>query len=448
MQTLPLGSWPLTVRIDIASSITLVTLTITFNYSQSLSTMTDFEQVDEHYNAQLREVIKRLPDDSRPEAISFLEQRKNAQAVYDALDSSVSSLSAEDITDTLLRMMSSREKAIEVEQKPPPSFKGTLEQYAFAETPSPIRRVTRGLSSTQTSPTPALAPIFVRKVTAQATSSPGRKASSRAISLKRKATEPASSVSPAPSKKTKPQSSSYAPPSKYADLTNLLTDSLAPNLICIFIGLNPGIRTATTGHAYSHPSNLFWKLAHSSGCTPRLCKPEEDQDLPRLYALGNTNIVSRPTKNAAELSNSEMDEGVAILEEKIRKYRPESVAIVGKSIWESIWRVRHGRKCGKDDFRYGWQDGAERMGIVEAEDGEGWPGARVFVATTTSRLAVGMTRLEKEEVWRGLGEWVKQRRIEKGIPDEGGVKLEVVVEGEEMEAVKEEVVNAAMEQRR
>ena len=336
--------------------------------------------------------------------------------------------------------MSSREKAIKVEQNPPPSFKGALEQYAFAEAPSPIRRITRGLSSTQTSPTPALSSTFDRRVAAQAMSSPGRKASSCAVSLKRKATEPASSVSPTLSEKKKRQSSSYAPPSQYAHLTNLLTDSLAPNLICIFIGVNPGIRTATTGHAYSHPSNLFWKLAHSSGCTPRLCKPEEDQDLPHLYALGHTNIVSRPTKDAAELSKSEMDEGVAILEEKIRKYRPESVAIVGKSIWESIWRVRHGRKCGKDDFRYGWQDGAERMGIVDAEDGEGWPGARVFVTTTTSGLAAGMRPHEKEEVWRGLGEWVKQRRIEKGIPDEGGVKLEVVV--------KEEVVNAAMEQRR
>ncbi|KAM0797852.1 uracil-DNA glycosylase-like protein, partial [Usnea florida] len=173
---------------------------------------------------------------------------------------------------------------------------------------------------------------------------------------------------------------------------------------------NPGIRTATTGHAYSHPSNLFWKLAYSSGCTPRLCKPEEDQDLPHLYALGHTNIVSRPTKDAGELSKSEMDEGVAILEQKIRKWRPESVAIVGKSIWESIWRVRHGKNCGKGDFKYGWQDDSERMGVVETEDEERWHGAKVFVATTTSGLAAGMRPHEKEEVWRGLGQWVKQRR--------------------------------------
>ena len=324
--------------------------------------------------------------------------------------------------------MQSPEKAIEVEQIPLPSFKGALEHYTFAERPLPGRRVTRWLSSTQVSPAPTI--TTNHNISTRDVSPPTWKASSRGTSLKRKATEPTFSTLSSPSKKKKRPSSSYAPPSKYAHLTNLLTDSLAPTLICLFIGVNPGIRTATTGHAYSHPSNLFWKLAHTSGCTPRLCRPEEDQDLPHLYALGHTNIVSRPTKDAGELSKHEMDEGVAILEEKIRKWRPESVAIVGKSIWESIWRVRHGRKCGKDDFRYGWQDESERMGVVKIGDGDDrWLGARVFVTTTTSGLAAGMRRHEKEEVWRGLGDWVKQRRIEKGIPDEGRVKVEEGVDG-------------------
>ena len=340
--------------------------------------------------------------------------------------------------------MQSPKTALMVEQVPLPTFKGALEQYAFAETPSPNKRDTRQSRSTQGSSASAVPSTL--KVSEQAMSSPALRASpilrasSRATSLKRRAIEPAASAPPSPSKKRKHPSSSYAPPSKYAHLTNRLTDSLAPNLICIFIGVNPGIRTATTGHAYSHPSNLFWKLAHSSGCTPRLCRPEEDQDLPHLYALGHTNIVSRPTKDAAELSKDEMDEGVAILEEKIRKWKPECVAIVGKSIWESIWRVRHGRKCGKDDFKYGWQDESERMGVIRCGNGyDGWAGARVFVATTTSGLAAGMRPHEKEEVWRGLGEWVKQRRIEKGIPEEGGAKVEERVDDILIAGVKEEV---------
>ncbi|KAI4189090.1 MAG: hypothetical protein L6R41_001697 [Letrouitia leprolyta] len=213
-------------------------------------------------------------------------------------------------------------------------------------------------------------------------------------------------------KKPSRTSAGYAPPSKYSHVVNKLTDSLAPNLICLFIGLNPGIRTAITGHAYNHPSNLFWKLLYKSGCTPRLCRAEEDGDLPRLYELGLTNIVSRPTKDGGELSKIEMDAGVAELEAKIALQKPEAVAIVGKSIWESIWRVRHGSNIKKDQFRYGWQKDIERMGVMTGP-GDQWSGARIFVATTTSGLAAGMRPQEKEDIWKNLGEWVEKRRHER-----------------------------------
>lgn len=213
-------------------------------------------------------------------------------------------------------------------------------------------------------------------------------------------------------KKPTRSSAGYAPPSKYSHVNNKLTDSLAPSLICLFIGLNPGIRTAITGHAYNHPSNLFWKLLYKSGCTPRLCRAEEDGDMPRLYDLGLTNIVSRPTKDGGELSKAEMDAGVAELEAKVALQKPEAVAIVGKSIWESIWRVRHGSNIKKEQFRYGWQWDSERMGAVIGSEDK-WPGARVFVATTTSGLAASMAPHEKEEIWRKLGKWVEKRRYER-----------------------------------
>lgn len=134
--------------------------------------------------------------------------------------------------------------------------------------------------------------------------------------------------------------------------------------------------------------------------------------MPRLYELGLTNIVSRPTKDASELSKKEMDESVEELETKIALYRPEAVAIVGKSIWESIWRVKHGKAIRKDEFKYGWQDDSERMGKVKSAEQE-WAGARTFVATTTSGLAASMKLAEKQEIWRGLGEWVEKRRSER-----------------------------------
>ncbi|KUJ24140.1 DNA glycosylase, partial [Mollisia scopiformis] len=214
--------------------------------------------------------------------------------------------------------------------------------------------------------------------------------------------------SPSPRKKSR-SPSGYAPPETYAHLPEL-QDVLASNLICIFIGLNPGIATAVHGHAYAHPSNLFWKLLHSSGCTTRRCSPVEDRDLPSLFSLGNTNIVARPTRNGSELSKAEMDASVQTLEAKIARYRPEAVCIVGKSIWESIWRVKHGRKMRKEEFRYGWQDEGENMGVGGEEK---WEGARVFVACSTSGLAATLLPVEKERIWRELGVWVEERRGER-----------------------------------
>jgi mismatch-specific thymine-DNA glycosylase len=216
---------------------------------------------------------------------------------------------------------------------------------------------------------------------------------------------------------------------KYANHPNHLTDSIKPNLHLLFIGVNPGLTTALTGHAYAHPSNLFWRLLHSSGITPILHKPSDTHTLPSLYNIGNTNIVSRATKDASELTKDEMNAGVAILEQKISESRPEAVCIVGKSIWEAVWRVKKRRAIKKQEFKYGWQDEADNMGIVKGADG--WGGARVFVGTTTSGLAASMSKAEKERIWRELGVWVEAKRKEdearkaegkevgEGLPAEG-----------------------------
>ena len=271
-----------------------------------------------------------------------------------------------------------------------PSFKGALQQFNFAEDAS---------SAPVSVPLEPLARMSTPTLSLKRSPSDTSRSPDRTVSQS----------TPSAGAKRRKRSSGYAPPSTYKSLTNNLTDSLAHNLINVFIGVNPGIRTATSGHAYAHPSNLFWKLLHSSGCTPRLCRPEEDQDLPKLFQIGNTNIVTRPTKDASQLSKGEMDAGVAVLEAKIALYRPEAVTLVGKGIWESVWRVKHGRGIKKEEFNYGWQKDSERLGAVEVE-GEIWPGAKIFVATTTSGLAAGMKLKEKEEVWRGLGEWVERRR--------------------------------------
>ncbi|KAI1484509.1 DNA glycosylase [Biscogniauxia mediterranea] len=258
------------------------------------------------------------------------------------------------------------------------------------------------------------------------TASPKRKPSTNTTTTTTTASYfPSSSSSSSPRIKKRRARQTYAPPSTYAHLP-LLPDALGPELLVLFVGLNPGLETARTGHAYAHPSNLFWKLLRASGLTPgqAVYRAADDRELPRRCGLGLTNIVARPTRSGAELARAELDAGVAALEAKCRACRPECVCLVGKSIWESVVRVRRGgRALAKGEFAYGWQ-GDERFGAVPEGEGEGegeegttvttpWEGARIFVATSTSGLAASLRPEEKERIWKVLGDWCVERRKER-----------------------------------
>ncbi|KAF2401703.1 DNA glycosylase [Trichodelitschia bisporula] len=306
-----------------------------------------------------------------------------------------------------------------------PSFNGKLQAFEYT-------------AATGTASRASISQMVATSVT---TTSRALVASPLKKPAKRAAASPASTASPA---KKKRESSKYAPPSKYAHLSPL-TDILEPGLLLVFVGFNPGVRTATMGHAYAHPSNAFWRLLHSSGLTDRRCRPEEDVDLPRLYSYGNTNIISRPTRDAAELSKDEMLEGALELQRKMRAIKPEVVCIVGKSIWESIWQQRWGKKPTKKEFSYGWQDERHNIGTLEIEKGDedaDWPGSKVFVATSTSGLSAYPKPAEKEAIWKPLGEWAQQRRRERaetaaavGAADAGaGEEASVAIAAASLEA--------------
>jgi TDG/mug DNA glycosylase family protein len=193
--------------------------------------------------------------------------------------------------------------------------------------------------------------------------------------------------------------------------------------------VNPGIQTATLGHPYAHPSNLYWRLLHSSGLTPdRRLAPAEYTILPAQYGLGNTNLVSRATPDAAGLSSAEQVAGARALDDKVRACRPAAVCLVGKGIWEAVWRFKHARALRPREFAYGFQHPRENMGRAApaaaaglgGKSADAWDGARVFVATSTSGLAASMTLKQKEEIWAQLGTWVNERREEQKRAGGGG----------------------------
>ncbi|KAJ5203489.1 hypothetical protein N7449_005568 [Penicillium cf. viridicatum] len=306
------------------------------------------------------------------------------------------------------------------------SFNGKLQKYLHNETatneaPSVSRNTIsqRRINTTKTeykpstterqekasNPSPRRKRIVPQTTASETTTAHLRTTRSQSVST---------TTSPSPNKRKRSRATPQLPPTPPtagpSATESLLRDTIPPNLILLLVGVNPGIMTGITGYAYAHPSNLFWKLLFSSGITSMRHIPADTYKLPALYSVGNTNIVERPTRDANMLSRAEMDAGVPILEAKVAAQRPEVVCLVGKGIWEAVWRVRHGRGIRKEEFRYGWQAEEENMGRCD-----GWAGALVFVATTTSGLAAGMKLAEKEAVWAELGSWVVRRRGERGL---------------------------------
>lgn len=103
---------------------------------------------------------------------------------------------------------------------------------------------------------------------------------------------------------------------------------LAPGLRVLFCGINPSLFSGWSGHHYARPGNRFWPALHQSGFTPRRLRPEEDATLVR-YGLGCTNLVSRATARADELTRQELRAGGQRLRGLVEEWRPRAVAIVG-----------------------------------------------------------------------------------------------------------------------
>jgi len=113
-------------------------------------------------------------------------------------------------------------------------------------------------------------------------------------------------------------------------------DVIEPDLRLLFVGINPGLYTAAVGHHFAHPANRFWKALFDSNLTPRLLAPEEKTELLR-YGIGITNLVERPSLRASELTKEELLAGRRILEDKIKKYRPKTIAILGLDAYRQVF---------------------------------------------------------------------------------------------------------------
>ena len=115
-----------------------------------------------------------------------------------------------------------------------------------------------------------------------------------------------------------------------------LPDVIAPGLRILFCGINPGLYTAAVGHHFARPGNRFWKALHAGGFTPRVLQPSEEQLLIE-YGCGITNVADRPSTAADELSRAELVEGGRRLAEKVERFGPRWLAVLGLGAYRTAF---------------------------------------------------------------------------------------------------------------
>jgi TDG/mug DNA glycosylase family protein len=175
-----------------------------------------------------------------------------------------------------------------------------------------------------------------------------------------------------------------------------LPDHVRPGLRVLFVGINPGLRSAAVGHHYAGYSNRFWKLVHESGLVPEPLKPERDAELLR-WGMGLTNLVARPSAGVGDLGATDFARGRRILRAKIRRLRPGIVALVGLTVYDHLF-PRSER--GSDHPR-------PRVGLQP----ETLHGAQVFVLPNTSGRNAHYTYTAMLEVFRELARQIAQPAV-------------------------------------
>ena len=151
----------------------------------------------------------------------------------------------------------------------------------------------------------------------------------------------------------------------------------------LFVGINPGIRSAAIGHHFAGYSNRFWRLLYDAKLVDEPVRPEDDERLPE-WGFGITNLVPRATPGIDTLKAEEYLAGERVLRRKVRRWRPRIVAFVGVTLFRAVFRRRPGEP------------------VALGAQPERFEGARVFVLPNPSGRNANFSYAEMLTAFRSL----------------------------------------------
>ena len=166
-----------------------------------------------------------------------------------------------------------------------------------------------------------------------------------------------------------------------------LTDRIGPGVRVLLVGINPGVRSAQTGHHFAGPSNRFWKLLYHSKLVTEPLTFVDDVRLPE-WGLGITNVVARPSPGIDDLRPAEYLEGWRILEKKVERFRPAIVVLVGVTLYRALAKVL--------------RDSSATLAIAPGFQQATIHGARVFVLPNPSGRNANFSYEEMLAAFRAL----------------------------------------------
>ena len=121
-----------------------------------------------------------------------------------------------------------------------------------------------------------------------------------------------------------------------------LPDLISHQVRLLFVGINPGLRSAAVQAHFAPRGNRFYSALFRAGITDYLIDASSgfaiaDQQYLLTRGIGITNLVDRATARADELTVGELVKGAQKLGDVVREFSPRVVAILGVTAYREAF---------------------------------------------------------------------------------------------------------------
>lgn len=141
-----------------------------------------------------------------------------------------------------------------------------------------------------------------------------------------------------------------------AGAVRTLPDLLRPGLDLVFVGINPGERSAQLGHYYGHRGNAFWRALSESPLVAAEVGPDDDRAL-LACGIGFTDVVKRVQTDSTQVTDAELQAARPAFERRIAYASPRAACFTTTRAFDVLFpRVRASGTWGRQPVKIAGAD--------------------------------------------------------------------------------------------